>query len=92
MALSSNNDPYSDTAADTPRVRPMLKGDETRVTDTIEIPSGVITIEQGRAYAQGWHYSGFSGIGYLVRVNGEPYGQVATRREALDLANGVTPA
>lgn len=91
MSLSSNNDPYGDTAADL-RVAPMLRGDETRITDTIEIPGGIITIEQGRAYAQGWRYSGFSGIGYLVRVNGEPYGQVATRREALDLVAKREPA
>jgi hypothetical protein len=69
-----------------------IKGTDTRITDSIALLDGrTATIEQGRAYAQGWHYSGFSGTGYIVRINGAdvPNGQVATRREALDLARQI---
>lgn len=62
---------------------------DNRITDTFTLDDGrVVTLETGSAFKNYWHASGFSGTGYLVRVDGEAVknGQVAWRRDALKIA------
>lgn len=85
--MQIRQDPYGDQPDDFPDVE-RSQNDGNRITDTVTLADGrVATIEQGRAYPNLWRYSGFAGIGYLVRIDGEPVpnGQVALRYQALDI-------
>lgn len=62
---------------------------ENRITDTFVLDGGaVVTLEHGRAFTNHWANSGFSGTGYLVRLDGAAVagGQVAWRFDALKVA------
>jgi hypothetical protein len=61
--------------------------DGVTVTDTFQTADGkTVTVAYGNAYANGWHYSGFSGQGYVVHVDGVQVAQVAWRVHALAAA------
>jgi hypothetical protein len=59
------------------------------LTDAIELPNGSLaTLESGKAYDNGWYYSGFGGHGYLVCIDGVPMLQTALRVDALAYVSG----